>query len=163
MTGLLSVLVFQAIGKYIHPTRYRQIIEMESVNKLDLQEQRFVSEDQKHSSNVARVHYQKLRSRDVALKGRSCMEKLRGDGGKVMDRCVQELREPDLNVIDMQDAQIATTNEIASHISEDTKSATGNHESASKIHARGRHLFERRHRKVWISLVKNFEMPALSI
>ena len=88
LTDLLSVLVFQAIGKYIHPTRYRQIIETESVNKLDLQEQRFVSEDQKHSSNVARVHYQKLRSRDVALKGRSCMEKLRGDGGKVMDRCV---------------------------------------------------------------------------
>ena len=124
LTDLLSVLVFQAIGKYIHPTRYRQIIETEGVNKLDLQEQRFVSEDQKHSSNVARVHYQKLRSRDVALNGRSCMEKLRGDGGKVMDRCVQELREPDLNVMDMQDAQIATTNEIASHISEDTKSAT---------------------------------------
>ena len=98
LTDLLSVLVFQAIGKYIHPTRYRQIIETESVNKLDLQEQRFLSEDQKHSSNVARVHYQKLRSRDVALKGRSCMEKLRGDGGTVMDRCVKELREPDLNV-----------------------------------------------------------------
>ncbi len=74
ITDLLSVLVFEAIGKYIHPTRYRQIIETES---LDLEEQRFVSEDQKHSSNVARVHYQNLRSRDVAIKGQSCMDKLR--------------------------------------------------------------------------------------
>ena len=41
LTGLLSVLVFQAIGKYIHPTRYRQIIETDSGNKLDLEEQRY--------------------------------------------------------------------------------------------------------------------------
>ena len=46
-TDLLSVLVFQAIGKYIHPTRYGQIIETESIIKLDLEEQRFVTEDQK--------------------------------------------------------------------------------------------------------------------
>lgn len=104
LTDLLSVLVFQAIGKYIHPTRYRQIIETESVNKLDLEEQRFVSEDQKHSSNVARVHYQKLRSRDVALKGRSCMEKLRGDNGKAMDMCVKQLRETNSNTMEMQHA-----------------------------------------------------------
>jgi hypothetical protein len=45
-----------------------QIIETESVKNLDLEEQQLVSEDQKHSSNVARVHYQKLRSREVALK-----------------------------------------------------------------------------------------------
>jgi hypothetical protein len=75
--------VFEAIGKYIHPTRYRQIIETESVNNLDLEEQQLVTEDQKHSSNVARVHYQKLRSPEVALKGRSCMENLRGDHGRV--------------------------------------------------------------------------------
>ena len=104
LTDLLSVLVFQAIGKYIHPTRYRQIIETESVSKLDLEEQRFVSEDQKHSSNVARVHYQKLRSRDVALKGRSCMEKLRGDNGKEMDMCVKELREASSNATEMEQA-----------------------------------------------------------
>ena len=41
LTDLLSVLVFLAIGKYIHPTRYRQIIETESGNKLDLEEQRY--------------------------------------------------------------------------------------------------------------------------
>ena len=30
LTDLFSILVFQAIGKYIHPTRYRQIIETQS-------------------------------------------------------------------------------------------------------------------------------------
>ena len=29
-----------------------------------------------YSSNVARVHYQKKRSREVAMSGRQCMEKL---------------------------------------------------------------------------------------
>lgn len=92
LTDLLSVLVFQAIGKYIHPTRYRQIIETESATTLNVEEQQVVSEDQKHSSNVARVHYQKLRSREVAMRGRRCMEKLRGKEGKAMDSCVEQLK-----------------------------------------------------------------------
>ena len=112
LTDLLSVLVFQAIGKYIHPTRYRQIIETESVNKLDSEEQRVVSEDQKHSSNVARVHYQKLRSRDVTLKGRTCMEKLRGDKGKVMDMCLEKLREPDSDAMEIEKADNTETKAI---------------------------------------------------
>ena len=37
----------------------------------------WLSEDQKHSSTVARVHYKKLRSRDVARKGQKCMRKHR--------------------------------------------------------------------------------------
>ena len=89
----MSILVFQAIGKYVHPTRYRQIIETESVQILNVEEQKLVSEDQKHSSNVARVHYQKLRSRDVAIKGRTCMEKLRGLHGAEMDTCVLQLKQ----------------------------------------------------------------------
>ncbi|CAB3987981.1 partial [Paramuricea clavata] len=76
LTDLLSVLVFEAIGKYIHPTRYRQIIETESSQVLLPNEQKWISEDQKHSSNVARVHYQKKRSREVAIRGRWCMQKL---------------------------------------------------------------------------------------
>ena len=93
LTEILSILVFQAIGKYVHPTRYRQIIETESVQILNVEEQKLVSEDQKPSSNVARVHYQKLRSRDVAIKGRTCMEKLRGLHGAEMDTCVQQLKQ----------------------------------------------------------------------
>ena len=84
---------FQALKKYIHPTRYRQIIETESATMLNVEEQHTVSEDQKHSSNVARVHYWKLRSGDLALKALMCMEKLRGRKGKEMDSCVKQLIE----------------------------------------------------------------------
>ena len=67
LTELLSVLVSEAIGKYIHPTRYRQIIETQSCEVLLPSKQKWISEDQKHSSNVARVHYQKKRSQEVTL------------------------------------------------------------------------------------------------
>ena len=49
-------MVFQAIGKYVHPTLYRQITETESVEKSTIEEQNSISEDQKHTSNVAKVH-----------------------------------------------------------------------------------------------------------
>ena len=70
---IMSKLVFDAIRKYIHPTRYRQIFETQSLNKLTSEKQRVLSEDQKHSSAVAKVHYQKQRSREVALKGQECL------------------------------------------------------------------------------------------
>ena len=73
---IMSKLVFDAIGKYIHPTRYRQIVETESLNQLTSEEQRILSEDQKHSSAVAKVHYQKRRSREVAVKAHECLQKL---------------------------------------------------------------------------------------
>ena len=81
----MSKLVFDAIGKYIHPTRYRQIVETQSLNQLTSEEQRFLSEDQKHSSAVAKVHYQKQRSREVALKGHECLQKLQGTKGSEVD------------------------------------------------------------------------------
>ena len=81
----MSKLVFDAIGKYIHPTRYRQIVETQSLNQLTCEEQRFLSEDQKHSSAVAKVHYQKQRSREVALKGHECLQKLQGTKGSEVD------------------------------------------------------------------------------
>ena len=37
----------------------------------------WLSEDQKYSSTVARVHYKKLRSRDTTRKGQECMRKVR--------------------------------------------------------------------------------------
>jgi len=64
----MVMLVHQAIGKYINPTRYRQIVETESSERLNLQEQQYVSEDQKHSSKVAQVFYKKKHSRKVELK-----------------------------------------------------------------------------------------------
>ena len=76
LTDLFSVLKFEAIGKYIHPTRYRQIIKTENGHVLLPNEHKWISEDQKHSSNVARIHYQKKRSREVAMRGCQCMQKL---------------------------------------------------------------------------------------
>ena len=85
---IMSKLVFDAIGKYIHPTRYRQIVETQSLNQLSSEEQRILSEDQKHSSAVAKVHYQKQRSREVALKGHECLQKLQGSKGSEVDEDV---------------------------------------------------------------------------
>ena len=56
---VMSKLVFDAIGKYIHPTRYRQIVKTQSLNQLTSSEEKILSEDQKHSSAVAKIHYQK--------------------------------------------------------------------------------------------------------
>ena len=69
-------MVYQAIGKYVNPTRYRQIIETASSDFLSIKDQSLISLDQKHTSNVAKVHYQKKRSREVAQKAMNCMEKL---------------------------------------------------------------------------------------
>ena len=76
LSNIFGRVVFLAIGKYINPTRYRQFIETESAEKLTLDEQACLSEDQKHTSNVAKIHYQKLRSENIAMKARSCLENL---------------------------------------------------------------------------------------
>ena len=78
--------MFDAIGKYIKPTRYRQIIETENSNCLDNEDQEWISEDQKHSSHVTRICYQKKRSRNVALKGQRCLKKLRGENGEQIEK-----------------------------------------------------------------------------
>ena len=76
LTTAMILLVKQAIGKYINPTRYRQIIETESTERLTQEEQHFVSEDQKHSSKVAKLHYKKTYSRRMAVEGKKCMDKM---------------------------------------------------------------------------------------
>ena len=86
LTQALGKLVFDAIGKYINPTRYRQIIETESSNCLDNEEQDRISEDQKHRFHVARICYLKKRSRNVALKGQGCLKKLRGEDGEQIEK-----------------------------------------------------------------------------
>ena len=74
----MSILVHQAIEKYVNPTRYRQIIESESAERLSTEEMKAISADQKHSSYVAQRIYQKKLSRDVAVKGKTCMAKITG-------------------------------------------------------------------------------------
>ena len=44
---IMSKLVFDAIGKYTHPTRYRQIVETQDLNQLTSKEQGILSEGQK--------------------------------------------------------------------------------------------------------------------
>ena len=86
---LMSKLVFDATGKYIHPTRYRQIVETASSRHLNSSAQGAISEDQKHSSIVARVHYQKQRSREVAAKAYKFLEKLHGEKGSELEMDVR--------------------------------------------------------------------------
>ena len=81
----MSKLVFDAIGKYIHPTRYRQIVETQSLHALNDKEHRVLSEDEKHCSVVAKGHYQKRRSREVAVKAHECLQKLQGTKGSEVD------------------------------------------------------------------------------
>ena len=77
-TSAMTILVKQAIGKYVHPTRLRQIVETTSSERLSPEEQATVSADQKHHSAVANRSYKKRLSREVAAKGRECMDKMLG-------------------------------------------------------------------------------------
>jgi len=61
----MSKLVFDATGKYVHPTHHRQIVETASSRTLSSSAQDAIFEEQEHSSVGARVHYQKGRSREV--------------------------------------------------------------------------------------------------
>jgi len=79
---VISKLVFDAIGKNIHPTRYRQIVETQSLNQLTRKEQRIFLEDHKHGS----AHYQKQRSREVAAMAHECLQKLQGTKGSEVDK-----------------------------------------------------------------------------
>ena len=95
------------------------------------------------------------------------MEKLRGDNGKAMDMCVKELREASSNATEMEEAIYRITS-YKGHCSEGKYSTKQckhslDSERSGKIYARRRQLFEKRNRKVWISLGSDFEEPALQI
>ena len=74
LRNAMCKLVYQANGKRTHPTRYRQIIETESAKKLSLEDKKNISLDQKYSSQVARIYYQK--SKRVAADGQISMKRL---------------------------------------------------------------------------------------
>ena len=78
----MSLLVHQAIGKSVNPTRYRQIIESQSAIQLSTKDRETISKDQKHSSQVAKRIYQKRLSREVAVEGQACMQKMVGLHGE---------------------------------------------------------------------------------
>ena len=112
LTDCMGKLVFEAIGKYTHPTRYLQIIETESSQLLTTKECQLVSEDQKHSSCVAKVHYRKRRSRDVALKGNACLKRLRGEAGEKTDTILKEAFDEHSSEEDDDDDLLITQNKF---------------------------------------------------
>ena len=78
-------MVFDAIDKNVHPTRYRQIGETQSLHALNDKEHRVLSEGQKDCSVVAKMHYQKRRSHEIAVKAHECLQKLQGTKGSEVD------------------------------------------------------------------------------
>ena len=91
LTEAMGKLVYGAIRKYVNRTGSRQVIEIESTENLEQHEREWVTEDQKHSSQVARVCYQKERSRDVALKGLICLKKLKDEEGVQVEKSLLSL------------------------------------------------------------------------
>ncbi len=53
----MSLLVHDAIGKFVNPTRYRQIVETESSTKLSREDGEVITRDQKHSSQVRKFFF----------------------------------------------------------------------------------------------------------
>ncbi|CAH3165112.1 unnamed protein product, partial [Porites evermanni] len=82
---LISKLVFDATGRYVPPTRYRQIVETASCRQLSSSAHSTIFEDEKNSSVDARVHYQKQRSRKVASKAHEYLEQLHGKKGSQLE------------------------------------------------------------------------------
>lgn len=65
-------------------TCYQQIVETVSPKKLSSNAQGMISKDQKHSSVVPRVDYQKQRWQEVAAKVHKYLETLHGEKGLVL-------------------------------------------------------------------------------
>ena len=69
-------LVYQAIGKYIHPTRLDKSMKRKAQKSCHLKIKKNISLGQKHSSQVARIYYQKNTSKRVAVDGQISMKRL---------------------------------------------------------------------------------------
>ena len=65
------------------------MIETESSASLSVEEQSIVSVDQKHSSRVAKVHYQKLRSRDISLKSKALLNLIHRTSKEKTELCIE--------------------------------------------------------------------------
>ena len=102
LTNAMTMIVHQAIKKYINPTRYRQIIETESSDRLTIEEQQYISEDQKHSSQVAKIYYKKKQSRQVAIEGKRCMDKMTKECRNQSDGLMDMFNNMTNNVFDPQ-------------------------------------------------------------
>ena len=87
----MTIMVHEAIGKYINPTRYRQIVETSSSDRLDSSEQEIISKDQKHNSRVAQIYYKKKLSRDIAEQGKKCVDKMAGGSREKVNETIKSV------------------------------------------------------------------------
>ena len=126
----MSILTHEAIGKHITPTRLRAIVESESVERLDKDQQSIISQDQKHSSYVARRCYQKKLSRDVAVEGAKAMQELVGENREIhTGELASSLREPDAILASLENASTDADEEV--HVINDDR-ANEDEPSSSK-------------------------------
>lgn len=111
LTTAKTLLVHQAIGKYINHTGYRQIVETTRADVLSRKGQEIISEDQKHSSTVAKIHYKKKQSRTVALKSKKCMDKMIGVARKEKNNNMSEVMEElnKLRKVNLNSSKITTS------------------------------------------------------
>ena len=91
------------------------------------------------------------------------MEKLRGDRGKGMGMCVQKLREPDSDAMEIQNTDNTETKAMTTprqHTIQITETAMASKGRVRFSKQKDKYL-RQRNRKVWITLGSNFEMPTL--
>ena len=121
----LSLLTHEAIGKHITPTRYRAIVESESVVRLDKQKQTIISKDQKHSSAVAKRFYQKRLSREIAEEGAEAMKELVGDERESHTGVLATVLRESFQVVDDQIEATASDQTADKGIPIDDEKSTG--------------------------------------
>ena len=78
----MSLLVYEAIGCHINPTRWRQLVETAADENLNEGEKSVVADDLKHSSGVAKRCYRKRRSEETARNGKELVNMIRGAGAE---------------------------------------------------------------------------------
>ena len=107
----------QAIGKYINHTGYRQIVETTSADVLSRKEQEIISEDQKHSSTVAKIYYKKKQSRTEALNSEQYMDKMIGVARKEKNNNMSEVMEElnKLRKVNLNSSKITTSQTNSSY------------------------------------------------
>ena len=78
----------------------------ESVKKLTVEEQEVLSLDQKHTSFVAKIHYQKLKSRKIATIGKQLMEKLSTSFSQDLEKDFEEIPPAETKIARPQKASV---------------------------------------------------------
>ena len=124
-TTAMTLLVKQAIGKYVHPTRLRQIVETTSSELLTPAEQEAVTADQKHNSHVAQRSYKKRLSREVAVKGKECMGKMLGESRSTSNQVLETILADTTNSINTIDEDVISRTQELLNLSP-TRSVTLN-------------------------------------